>query len=169
MGTLIIAHSLLPFPSLTSHKHQHRFTLIKLEQTPEVLPCTSASRNPALNMESRSIADDGATFHVECNTAVEANEDAKPEISTICYEHESFEAFKHKVTEVVAASLSCDKSVIHTERMKGGAFNCVVGVTVRAPKTKRSCLSWAQKTDEHSVQKSPFNNSQSLRCSHGMW
>jgi hypothetical protein len=77
-------------------------------------------------------------------TMVDAR-DTKSETSTICHEHEAFETFQCKVAVVAAQQLGRNVSGLLIERMKGGTYNRVVGVSVRVPKLKRTCTSWAHK------------------------
>ncbi|CAI6331457.1 unnamed protein product [Periconia digitata] len=62
------------------------------------------------------------------------DDDAASETSTVAYEHldhEPWETFQHKVAQL-AHSIFPEASKIDIERMKGGSFNRVVGVTVHA-------------------------------------
>jgi hypothetical protein len=73
------------------------------------------------------------------------DDDAKSETSTVCYEHECFETFQHKVAELVASKLNPDSKSIRIERMKGGSYNRVVGAEIHTPKPGRRYFAWAQK------------------------
>ncbi|KAF2874696.1 hypothetical protein BDV95DRAFT_591494 [Massariosphaeria phaeospora] len=53
--------------------------------------------------------------------------DAASETSTIIYEHEPFESFQYKVAQL--ASYIFPGSEVNIQRMKGGSFNRVVGIT----------------------------------------
>ncbi|KAF2831611.1 hypothetical protein CC86DRAFT_443233 [Ophiobolus disseminans] len=81
----------------------------------------------------------------EQDLAVSPQDDSKSETSTIRYEHEPFELFQHKATTLAAAKFHRDRADIHVERMKGGAYNRVIGLKVRAIKPKSWGISWAQK------------------------
>ncbi|KAF1912207.1 hypothetical protein BDU57DRAFT_522347 [Ampelomyces quisqualis] len=73
------------------------------------------------------------------------DDDAKSETSTICYEHEPFETFRYKVADLVAEKFKCAITDVVTEHIKGGTFNRVVGVDIRAAKPIRHCFGWVQK------------------------
>ncbi|KAF1952783.1 hypothetical protein CC80DRAFT_552046 [Byssothecium circinans] len=60
--------------------------------------------------------------------------------STIAYEQEPFDTFQHKVRQLATARFGLRS--INTERMKGGSFNRVVGITVGAPEPKKWSLAW---------------------------
>jgi aminoglycoside phosphotransferase (APT) family kinase protein len=76
---------------------------------------------------------------------VDGTDNAKSETSTIRYEHEPFQTFQHKVAKLAAEVLHSTASDISIEHMKGGTYNRVVDVKVRATKPTRQCTSWAQK------------------------
>jgi hypothetical protein len=90
------------------------------------------------NAPNNNISDAGTDF------VTSEDNDTDSETSTIRYEHECFETFQHKVAQTVA-HLGRDRASIHIERMKGGSYNRVVGINIRASKPKRHCLGWAQK------------------------
>jgi hypothetical protein len=71
-------------------------------------------------------------------------DDANSETSTIRYEQEPFETFRIKVAEAVAKVFHCDTANVHTEHMKGGSSNRVVGMTI-CPTKLRHCFGWLQK------------------------
>ena len=56
-----------------------------------------------------------------------------------------YEEICHDISELVAESLHCASTSVHTEHIKGGASNRVVGIDVHPAKPKRFCLPWVQK------------------------
>ncbi|KAF2636568.1 hypothetical protein P280DRAFT_408757 [Massarina eburnea CBS 473.64] len=83
--------------------------------------------------------EDGSVSDNECDSDFD---DSASETSTIAYEHlehEPFETFQTKVAEL-ATDIFPEGSKIDVERMKGGSFNRVVGLTVSRPKTKNKFI-----------------------------
>jgi hypothetical protein len=85
------------------------------------------------------------TQHADTEVAVMVDQDAKSETSTIRDSHEPFSTYQYKVAELAAEKFRSARSNISIERMKGGTYNRVIGVRIRALKSRRHCLSWAQK------------------------
>ncbi|KAH7394887.1 hypothetical protein DE146DRAFT_616157 [Phaeosphaeria sp. MPI-PUGE-AT-0046c] len=92
----------------------------------------------------------------ECNPA-EDDGDSISEASTVAYEHEPFETFRHKVAELMAEKFNCDSTAIRTEHISGGSFNRIIGVEVHEAVPKRgSCFDWAYKLLRKLLGKSDF-------------
>ena len=74
----------------------------------------------------------------------ESNEVAA-ETSTINFEHEPFHTFREKVLQLAKNLFPhVMASKIEVEHMKGGSFNRVIGITIRAAPKKRFSLQWLQ-------------------------
>lgn len=72
----------------------------------------------------------------------EGFEDTASETSTIAFEQTPFELMKTKVAELVTHKLAQVPSTIQIERMKGGAYNRVIGVSVVPHHPTRFCTYW---------------------------
>jgi len=61
--------------------------------------------------------------------------------STAEYDQECFTTFQHKATQLILEILpGHSSSDVHIERMKGGAFNRIIGITLSSPKPTRSVI-----------------------------
>lgn len=112
-------------------------------QIPESMARLTSDANHSL--DPAPIPSDDLSMGDQGSDKVEDDDDdAKSETSTICYEHEPFETFRYKVADVAAEKFKFAPTNIVTERMKGGTFNQVVGIDLRAT-VKRNCFGWVQK------------------------
>lgn len=65
------------------------------------------------------------------DTASDAMSDSGSDTSTLVYDHECFESFQSRVLSLSSAIFAPDEgSVVTVERMRGGGFNRIIGISV---------------------------------------
>jgi aminoglycoside phosphotransferase (APT) family kinase protein len=122
--------------------------MANLQQSTGIAPITemTVATPTHLSVSTSSIpADMKPESGAEAAAMCADSDDASSETSTIRYDHEPFETFKAKVSELIVGKLHVEAKNIYIKRMTGGSSNRVVGVEVRAPGAKRQCFSWVQK------------------------
>jgi aminoglycoside phosphotransferase (APT) family kinase protein len=70
--------------------------------------------------------------------------DAVSVTSTIGYQHEPFDTFRHRAVELVAKTLNRHPAYVQAHRIKGGSFNRVVALTVASSQPKILSSRWAK-------------------------
>lgn len=97
------------------------------------------------------------------------HDDAKPETSTICYEHEPFDSIQPKIAEIAENHFKRDLSKVKVTRMRGGNFNRIARIII-APQYKKfspswfkpQCLGSRQKTKSYGAQSYIFRMTRDL-------
>jgi hypothetical protein len=72
------------------------------------------------------------------DSPIQEDSEAASMTSTVDFAQESYSTFKNKVTQLMLSiyTLHTDAGDITLERMQGGSFNCIIGVTLSDPASK---------------------------------
>lgn len=71
-----------------------------------------------------------ATPESESEVESELELESESDSSTVVYDHESFETFKARVLELCQTVLAPSSSQISIERLRGGGFNRIIGISI---------------------------------------
>lgn len=68
-----------------------------------------------------------------------SDDDGASDTSTLVYSQQAFETYQHCVEEIVQKTWpGLEKEQIAVERMHGGSYNRITGISFNAPESKRS-------------------------------